>query len=112
MHLIYHSIPFEVLMNPKYREFMTQFGENVNHVIDCEQANDEIIAKTKAYALTSRHKLVCPSLIPVSTPNLRMYGEENKAQIDEFLNGLKHLNAKMGLLYNLYPLNSCGPQLS
>lgn len=39
-----------------------------------------------------------------------MYGQENKAKIDEFLNGLKYLNAQMGMLYNLYPIANQGLQ--
>eukprot|EP00347_Sterkiella_histriomuscorum_P018145 403346620 len=110
MHLIYHSIPFEVLMNQNYRNFMAQFGSNIQHVIDCESCNDEIIAKTKGYALTSRHQAVCPSLIPISQPKLRKLAKENKEKLDEFLDGMKYINSQMGLVYNLYPSNSQGIQ--
>lgn len=54
MKIVYHSISFDVLMNEQYRDFMKNFGENVQHVIDCDQTNDEIISRTKGYILSSR----------------------------------------------------------
>ena len=48
MHLIYHSIPLPVLLDPRYKEFMLRFGPNVQHVIDCHETNEEVIARFKS----------------------------------------------------------------
>lgn len=104
MRMVYHSIPFEVLMNERYRDFMKNFGENVQHVIDCDQTNDEIISRTKGYLLTSRHKVVCPSLIPIATPKLIPYGQINKEKLEEFYRGFKVINSLMGAQHDLMPL--------
>jgi hypothetical protein len=66
MALIYHSVPLAVILNPKYRDFMYRFGKNTKHIIDCHEANEEVIARFKSQQLSSRHALVCPSLIPMS----------------------------------------------
>lgn len=73
MHLIYHSIPLKVLLNDKYRDFMMKFGPNVRHIIDCHETNEEVIARFKSQQLSQRHKLVCPSLIPLSPVATKNY---------------------------------------
>jgi hypothetical protein len=83
---------------------MYQFGSNVKHIIDCHETNDEIIGRTKAYALSSRHKTICPSLIPLSGHALKYYEQDTKDTLDKYLADFKYLNAKVGMAYNLFPV--------
>jgi phenylalanine-4-hydroxylase len=48
MAIIYHSVPLAVILNPKYRDFMYRFGKNTKHIIDCHEANEEVIARFKS----------------------------------------------------------------
>ena len=52
--VIYHSIPFKVLLNEKYREFMMLFGPKVNHIIDCQETNEEVIGRVKGFNMAHR----------------------------------------------------------
>ncbi|CDW79345.1 zinc phosphodiesterase elac [Stylonychia lemnae] len=106
IHLIYHSVAFEVLMNKDYRDFMRQFGLNVKHVVDCEEVNDEVQMKVKGYQLSSRHALVCPTLIPLSKMAIQRHQEEAKTQLAEFHQVYNLLISQVGQVFNLYPINS------
>lgn len=81
MHLIYHSVPLKVLLDPRYKDFMMRFGANVRHVIDCHETNEEVIARFKSQQLSSRHSIVCPSLIPLSPVAVRNYEKETSEQM-------------------------------
>jgi hypothetical protein len=105
MHLIYHSVPLKVLLNPRYRDFMYGFGPNVKHVIDCHETNEEVIARFKSQQLSGRHALVCPTLIPMSPVALKNYQKETAEQLSDWLRDIQYINSRVGLSYNLYPLN-------
>lgn len=49
---VYHSIPLSVLVNERYRDFMRSFGPQVEHIIDCKEANNEVIGRNKGYSLS------------------------------------------------------------
>ena len=91
---------------------MYNFGLNVRHIIDCVEANDEVIARVKGYNYSNRVQQACPSLIPLSPMAVRAYEQETKQTLGDYLQDLTYINAQMGLSYNLYPLISQGPELS
>ena len=103
MHLIYHSIPLAVLLDPRYKEFMLRFGDNVQHIVDCHETNEEVISRFKSQQLSSRHSLVCPSIIPLSPLAVRNYELETRDQLKNWLQEIKYANSRVGLIYNLYP---------
>lgn len=51
-------------------------------MIDCHETNDEVIARAKSYVLSTRHKIVCPSLIPLSPIACKRYEMESKPILD------------------------------
>jgi hypothetical protein len=93
-----------VILNPKYRDFMYRFGPNTKHIIDCHEANEEVIARFKSQQLSQRHALVCPSLIPMSTVVLNSNKDTNE-QLASWLQDIQTINSRVGLSYNLYPMN-------
>lgn len=64
---------------------MMSFGPTAKHVLDCFEANDEVIAKAKAFSLHQRQKIVCPHMIPISDLELKNYEQLNKVMIKENL---------------------------
>ena len=69
--LVYHSMPLACVMNPIYRqEFMSKFGGDVTHILDCPESNREEYARSKAFSLSHMIKQICPLLIPVTEQDL------------------------------------------
>ena len=91
---------------------MYSFGPNVRHIIDCHETNEEVIAKYKSQQLTTRHSIVCPSLIPLSPVALRNYEKETKDQLKDWLQDIQYVNSRVGLIYNFYPMREQGVDLS
>jgi hypothetical protein len=87
---------------------MLSFGANVKHILDCQEANDEVISRTKAYALSNRHKHVCPHMIPLSPITVNNYEKQNKELIDKELEQFDYIHSKLGLTYNMFPLKDAG----
>jgi hypothetical protein len=112
MHLIYHSIPLAVLLDARYKDFMQRFGPNIQHVLDCHETNEEVIARFKSQQLSSRHSLVCPSIIPLSPVAVRNYEQETRGQLKEWLKDVHYANARVGLVYNMYPAGGRGYDMS
>ena len=57
---------------------------------------------------TNRVKQICPLLIPVSEKELEDYNQQTRSEVENELmkesNGrLKHVHAKIGLAYDMYP---------
>lgn len=102
---MYHSVPLKVVLDPRYREFMRSFGPASQHILDCHEANDEVIARFKSQQLTSKHQLVCPALIPLSDVALKSYEKDANLQLKGWLgDDVPFHHAKVGLVYNLFPL--------
>lgn len=102
-------MPMTVLQNPIYRkEFMLKFGEHVQHIMDCPETSRPERSRNKGFVHTARVKQICPLTIPVTEAELADYNQANRDQFDAELtkasnNKLKHVHAKLGLAWDMYP---------
>lgn len=91
------------MTDARYKDFMMRFGANVRHVIDSHETNEEVIARFKSQQLSSRHSIVCPSLIPLSPVAVRNYERETSEQMKSWFADVQYINSRIGLVYNMYP---------
>jgi hypothetical protein len=70
------------------------------------------VARFKSQQLSTRHSLVCPSIIPLSPVAVKNYEVQTREQLKAWLNEIQYANSRVGLVYNLYPAGNKGFDLS
>jgi hypothetical protein len=90
---------------------MLKFGEHVTHILDCPETAKPENARLRAFMHTNRVRQICPLLIPVTQSEMSDYNLQMRSQVDQVLmadsnNKLRHVHAKIGLAFDMFPKKS------
>ena len=72
--VVYHSMPLDVVMSTVYRKEFICLLPKALHVLDCEETNVPMCARTRVMPHYEQIRQICPLLIPIApseekTPN-------------------------------------------
>ncbi len=78
--VVYHSVPYGVMSNPRYLDMVATRWPHSEHIIDCAEIAGDNCPRAGSNYITKQHHVCCPSLfpdIPLPFPDQR---DEAKAQ--------------------------------